>query len=1056
MMMMDFLYGLAFIVLSAVVFILPKREDPFGLGKSMIFIGWFALLHGLNKWVDLLMLNTSIFSSKTLSAVGGVLMPLSFVFLIIFGCVAISNMGGSLKWFSMAWIVLPLLWAGLSIKFADLLVPRIFTRYVLCLPGAILTSLAIYLSLKRVNVRAVPKSTTMGGWTIIISFLLYGVFSGIITPKAHFFTASALNYPNFIELFHLPIQFLRMACAIAISFGFILLTGNLNRRKPGIILEGAIRRKIILVTLFSMLLVTLVGSIPTYFSGTAILMRITGREYSQLAHTLNIYTVDVIRSEVDDAKTYATRLLWKDTIEESNARYAGMNTESIRKKLLDMDRIWSTAKPGDTLLNEYLENRISVGMRETLLVRSNVSEIFITDKYGGIVAASGKTTDFYQADEEWWQKAYDGGKGAIYVSDIEFDESSKDWVISIAVPMKNARGEVIGICKDSAGIDRLFGNLADFKLGNTGHAILVDGKGMAIFHHGVSTMAEKVLPEKILRAIPNMKNPYFVLRNTPFRDKEVFCAFSELKVPYMSDSGASWIVLVVQDMSEVYGPIQNFISQILVIALLMMALIMPIAASFGRIVSGPIDKLRLATEKIIAGDWEAKIDINTGDEIEQFADLFKDMMADIRSKQKRLESFSSGLEAIVEERTKELSGAQEAALNILEDLQASRDSLERTNRELVKLDELKSGFISTVSHELRTPLSIIKEGISLVLDKIPGDVNEKQSKILEISKYNIDRLARIIDSLLDISKMEAGKLNLKRGLIDISKVVRDVAKSFESKIRKKGLEMRLDIDDVTGSVWADPDGITQVLTNLIANAIRFTSAGQIGISCKDKGDGVVCSVSDTGVGISKKDMPKVFEKFQQFGRTAGAGDKGTGLGLSIVKSMIDLHNGAIWVESEPGKGSSFTFKLHKHTSQSLFREHVSKAFKKAVDQGSPISIIAVAASITAEDTTVMPSKKLNDIMHESARLMKDMLKREDDDVINSGDDIIVILADCDRDGAGRVQYKLEELVDKYLASQNADGLVKINYGYATYPDDAKSDLELIEKAKAALAFSAKA
>ncbi len=403
----------------------------------------------------------------------------------------------------------------------------------------------------------------------------------------------------------------------------------------------------------------------------------------------------------------------------------------------------------------------------------------------------------------------------------------------------------------------------------------------------------------------------------------------------------------------------------------------------------------------------------------------------------------------MEERTKELKLAQEATLNILEDLQASKEALERTNKELMKLDELKSDFISTVSHELRTPLSIIKEGISLILDKIPGDVNEKQVKILDIAKYNIDRLARIIDGLLDVSKIEAGKAEPKRSLINISDLVRQAASSFEFKVKEKGLEMRLDIDNVIGSVWADPDRITQVLTNLIGNAVKFTDSGHIDILCKDKSDGVVCSVSDTGVGISKDDLPKVFDKFQQFGRTPGAGDKGTGLGLSIAKSIIDMHNGAIWVESEPGKGSRFAFKLRKYTPQSLFREYVSKAVKRAADKGAEMSIITVNSSLTGKDVLGVINKRFNDIMHESARLIKNTLRVEGDDVVNSGGEMIVILTDCDRESAARVQYRLEEMVGKYLSDQNADGAIKLSYGYATYPDDAKSDLELIEKAKLA-------
>ncbi|MCX5667008.1 MAG: ATP-binding protein, partial [Candidatus Omnitrophica bacterium] len=546
------------------------------------------------------------------------------------------------------------------------------------------------------------------------------------------------------------------------------------------------------------------------------------------------------------------------------------------------------------------------------------------------------------------------------------------------------------------------------------------------------------------------------MKSSLLHSEETFVAFDEVSSPHLSERGILWIVLVVQDMSEVSAPIHNFVIQIAIIAILMMILIIPVGSFFGKLIADPIHQLHLATERVMAGDWDYKIDVKTGDEIEQFADTFRDMIADIRSKNRELQSFSNGLEVKVEERTKELSVAHEATLNILEDLQASKEALERTNRELTKLDELKSDFISTVSHELRTPLSIIKEGISLVLDKIPGDVNEKQAKILDIAKYNIDRLSRIIDNLLDISKIEAGKVELKRSLIDISEVVRRVANSFESKIKEKGLEMRLDVDKVSGSVWADADRITQVLTNLIGNAVKFTPSGSIGISCEDKSDGMVCSVSDTGVGISKEDMPKVFDKFQQFSRTAGAGDKGTGLGLSIAKNIIDMHNGAIWVESEPGKGARFTFKLHKYTPQSLFREYISKAIKKAADEGTEMSIIAVGLSLTGREASGVINKRFNDIMHESARLIKNTLRREGDDVVNNIGEMIVILSGCGKESAARVQYRLEEVVSKYLADQNSDGTIKVSYGCATYPDDAKSDLELIEKARAALAVSAKA
>ncbi|MFA6142906.1 MAG: ATP-binding protein [Candidatus Omnitrophota bacterium] len=237
--------------------------------------------------------------------------------------------------------------------------------------------------------------------------------------------------------------------------------------------------------------------------------------------------------------------------------------------------------------------------------------------------------------------------------------------------------------------------------------------------------------------------------------------------------------------------------------------------------------------------------------------------------------------------------------------------LASANEQLKKLDQLKTDFVSNVSHELRTPLSIVKEGVSLILDKIPGDVNEKQEHILSTAKNNIDRLTRIIDDLLDMSKIESGKVVLNKTKFNINDLAAKITDSFITKANSKGLKINVTIPDKEIFIHADADRINEVFINLINNAIKFTEKGSIDISIKDNADFVLCSVADTGMGISKENLPKIFNKFQQFSRAAGPGEKGTGLGLSIVKGIIDLHKGDIRIDSELGKGSVFTFTLPK-------------------------------------------------------------------------------------------------------------------------------------------------
>lgn len=831
MQIVYFLYGLAFIVLASVVFMMPKRNDCLDLGNDIIFAGLFGLTHGLNEWVELLILRGEPFDVNTLTKIWYLLLPLSFTFLVMFGVRVIARILAKLKWIKYAWLFFPVLWFFFSLYIRDSVASGISARYLLCFPGSLLTAAAIYIKIGTCDYRQTPKSMFYGAYVASAAFLFYALFSGLITPKAGFLPASIVNYDNFARTFHLPVQILRMICAFLATVGFVMITGTFYRERGAKRLRGTVKRKLTLVIVGSAVFITFAGVGLASFAGSNLLAGILGREYIQITDSLSIYIKKALDDEIEDAMSYTTRPLWKDIINEKNASYASMDNKVIQGRMSMMDEKWPSLKEGDPVFKEYLENRVSIGMREIIKLRGTISELFITDKYGGIVSASSKTSDFYQADEEWWIKAYNEGRGAVYVGGIEFDELSGGWAVAIAVPFKDSNGEVIGICKSVVLISRLFGSLAGFRIGDTGYAILTDEKGRMIFNRAVTDMTEPLYTEEEMKNILNKKEHYFIAKDDRLHHKKIFAAFTSIKPSYFSRDGALWVVFMVQDAAETLRPLSKFIEQLIIITIFMMVLMIPVASVFGIFIVNSVHELHLAMEHIMAGDWDYPIDIRTGDEIEDFADAFKHMTANIKMKQGELESFSAGLEEKVKARTQELAAAQEAALNIMEDLQTAKEDLERTNRELMKLDQLKSDFISTVSHELRTPLSIIKEGISLVIDRIPGDINEKQQKILDISKFNIDRLARIIDSLLEISKIEAGKAELKRSLINISDIVNQVASSFEGKARDKGLKLQLDLDRMSASVYADPDKIIQVLTNLIGNAVKFTQSGYVKVSC---------------------------------------------------------------------------------------------------------------------------------------------------------------------------------------------------------------------------------
>ena len=237
--------------------------------------------------------------------------------------------------------------------------------------------------------------------------------------------------------------------------------------------------------------------------------------------------------------------------------------------------------------------------------------------------------------------------------------------------------------------------------------------------------------------------------------------------------------------------------------------------------------------------------------------------------------------------------------------------LEKANRELRKLDQLKSDFIASVSHEFRTPLNSIRESIALILDGVVDTSQEKGKQVLGIAKRSIDRLTMMINDLLDLSKLEAGKMRLHIEPYDFQVLVDEVLGSLKSLAERKSVNLCFEPIKEFPKVACDADRMIQVLMNLVGNAVKFTPEnGSVAVRLEVAANRHVnIIVSDTGVGIAKENLARIFERFEQVKETAPSGYKGTGLGLSICKELVELHDGNILAESELGKGSRFIVSL---------------------------------------------------------------------------------------------------------------------------------------------------
>lgn len=248
---------------------------------------------------------------------------------------------------------------------------------------------------------------------------------------------------------------------------------------------------------------------------------------------------------------------------------------------------------------------------------------------------------------------------------------------------------------------------------------------------------------------------------------------------------------------------------------------------------------------------------------------------------------------------------------LISTLQSQQEELNRKNVRLKQLIETTHRFADNVSHEFRTPLTVIREYAALVREGLLGEVNEQQSEFMDVIVYRVDDLNRMVDDMLDSSKLEAGIMGTYRVPTDPADIIKSPITGLKLKAQVRGVELSCEIDPNLPSVFCDPEKAGRVVTNLVANAIKFTDDGDGCVSIQirhlDGTGDVEISVSDNGPGINPDDLQRMFERFKQLGTSTQSSTKGFGLGLNIARELVELNFGTISVESEVDVGTTFRF-----------------------------------------------------------------------------------------------------------------------------------------------------
>jgi len=454
------------------------------------------------------------------------------------------------------------------------------------------------------------------------------------------------------------------------------------------------------------------------------------------------------------------------------------------------------------------------------------------------------------------------GKDGVHYSGTYFKDGSEPY-ITIAI-RDGGSGDRVTMAEVNL---KFVGELIrEIRFGRHGRAFLIDRDSHLVAHPDIRHVLRKTVVTG-LTPVANAPDEVRAASRTlvDFDGVRVLTTYAPVGV-------AGWWVFVEQPTDEAFAPV--YASIVRTVILFVVGIVLAIGAAYvlARRLSQPILAVQQGASRLGSGDLQTRIEVRTGDEVEALANEFNVMASE-------LQGLYTGLEHKVAEKTAELEAA---------------------NRH-------KSEFLANMSHELRTPLNAIIGFSEVLKERMFGDLNPKQLEYVRDIYGSGQHLLSLINDILDLSKVEAGYMGVDIQEFDVPAAVKNCCTLIRERVMRQRLHFESTVDDAISKWPADERKFKQVVLNLLSNAVKFTPAGgTVELRARIEDDWLVVSVRDTGIGISAQDRAEIFKEFHQVRSAGSAKHEGTGLGLPLSRRLVELHHGTLTVESEQGRGSTFT------------------------------------------------------------------------------------------------------------------------------------------------------